>query len=86
MKIFFKILIFIGILLNFSFAETVDPVKELNKQIINLEKKGYEIIEIDDTQNELIKTTSEKLIKKYPNKKIQDINLFCIKNSKEYNL
>ena len=39
MKIFFKILIFIGILLNFSFAETVDPVKELNKQIINLEKK-----------------------------------------------
>ena len=39
MKIFFKILIFIGILLNFSSAETVDPIKELNKRIINLEKK-----------------------------------------------
>ena len=59
---------------------------EPTEHIINLQKKGYEIIEIDDTQNELIKTTSEKLIKKYPNKKIQDINLFCIKNSKEYNL
>ena len=39
MKILFQILIFIGILINFSFAEKVDPVKELNKKIINLEKK-----------------------------------------------
>jgi FkbM family methyltransferase len=59
---------------------------EPTEHIINLEKKGYDIIEIDDIQNKIIKTNSEKLIKKYPNKKIQDINLFCIKNSEEYNL
>ena len=47
------------------------------RYIMNLEQNGFEIIEIDDTKQELIKTTSKQLMKKYPNKQIEDVNLFC---------
>ncbi len=67
-----------------------DGIKKLGHDpkihLINLEKMGYEIIEIDDVKQKLVRTTSEELMKKYPNKDIHDINLFCTKEYKKYNL
>ena len=67
-----------------------DGIKKLGndpeKYLIELEDLNYKIIEIDDVHQKLIKTTSKELMSKYPNKQIQDINLFCTKDDKKYNL
>lgn len=42
-----------------------------------LAKSGFEIIEIDDINGKLIPTSVETLMKKYPNKDLEDINLLC---------
>lgn len=45
-----------------------------------LTKMGYKIYEIDGTTNKLNLVTSDYLMKKYPNSKLEDINIFCTKN------
>lgn len=44
-----------------------------------LENKGYQISEIDDKNREILETNVKQLMKKYPNKQIEDINLICKK-------
>jgi len=44
-----------------------------------LTKMGYKIYEIDGTTNKLNLVTSDYLMKKYPNSKLEDINIFCTK-------
>ena len=62
MKLFYKILILSVILLNFSLAETVDPVKELNNQINKLEKNI----------GKSIKALSKKSLNKKDTKKFKE--------------
>ena len=45
----------------------------------NLIKLGYKIYEIDDIKDEVNQTTVSELMMKYPNSKMEDINLFCKK-------
>jgi FkbM family methyltransferase len=44
-----------------------------------LTQMGYKIYEIDGTNNKLNLATSDDLMKKYPNSKLEDINIFCKK-------
>tara|TARA_Y100001936_G_scaffold187757_1_gene185813 strand:- start:3749 stop:4651 length:903 start_codon:yes stop_codon:yes gene_type:complete len=48
------------------------------KLLIN---KGYNIFEIDGANNEINLVTIDYLMKKYPNSKLEDINIFCTKDS-----
>jgi FkbM family methyltransferase len=52
-----------------------DPESHLK----SLEELGYQILEIDDKNEKITPTNIEELIKKYPNKEIEDINLICKK-------
>jgi len=44
-----------------------------------LTQMGYKIYEIDGANNKLNLVTSDDLMKKYPNSKLEDINIFCKK-------
>ncbi len=55
----------------------IDPSKHLT-QLVNL---GFKIFEIDDKNATCIKTDIETLMKKYPNKKLEDVNLLLKKNN-----
>ena len=44
-----------------------------------LTQMGYKIYEIDGANNKLNLATSDDLMKKYPNSKLEDINIFCKK-------
>ena len=46
-----------------------------------LTNKGYNIFEIDGANNKINLVTSDDLLKKYPNSKLEDINIFCKKGS-----
>lgn len=46
-----------------------------------LTEMGYKIYEIDGAKNKLNLATIEELMKKYPNPKLEDINIFCKKGS-----
>ena len=46
-----------------------------------LTEMGYKIYEIDGEKNKLNLATIEELMKKYPNPKLEDINIFCKKGS-----
>ena len=46
-----------------------------------LTEMGYKIYEIDGANNKLNVATIEELMKKYPNPKLEDINIFCKKGS-----
>ena len=46
-----------------------------------LTNKGYNIFEIDGANNKINLVTSDDLMKKYPNSKLEDINIFCKKGS-----
>lgn len=53
--------------------------KEPDKHLNYLIKLGYKIYEIDDIKDEVNQTTVSELMMKYPNSKMEDINLFCKK-------
>ena len=42
-----------------------------------LEELGMVFYEIDGINDKLVPTTTSKLMKKYPNEDLEDINLFC---------
>ena len=46
-----------------------------------LTNKGYNIFEIDGANNKINLVTTDDLLKKYPNSKLEDINIFCKKGS-----
>ncbi|WP_428326234.1 FkbM family methyltransferase [Nitrosopumilus sp.] len=50
----------------------MDPEEHL--RILN--ELGFSLYEVDDINNKIMKTSIEKLMKKYPNPKIKDINIF----------
>ena len=45
-----------------------------------LTQMGYKIYEIDGANNKLNLVTTDDLMKKYPNPKLEDINIFCKKD------
>lgn len=55
----------------------IDPSKHLT-QLVNL---GFKIFEIDDKNGMYLKTDIETLMRKYPNKEFEDVNLLLKKNN-----
>ena len=53
--------------------------REPDKHLNYLSKLGYKIYEIDGAKDEVNQITIPELMKKYPNSKMEDINLFCKK-------
>lgn len=55
----------------------IDPGKHLT-ELVNL---GYKIFEIDDERGTCTETDVQSLMKKYPNKDLEDVNLLLKKNN-----
>ena len=53
--------------------------KEPDKHLNHLIQLGYKIYEIDGTNDQVSQITVSELMKKYPNSRVEDINLFCKK-------
>jgi len=53
--------------------------REPDKHLNYLSKLGYKIYEIDGAKDEVNQITIPELMKKYPNSKMEDVNLFCKK-------